>query len=43
MGIRARVAAGGWASRYAVGDSPYTRRKVVVNEPTLCRPTEAQM
>jgi hypothetical protein len=43
VGIRARVAAGGWASRYAVGDSPYTRPKLVVNEPTLCSPTDAQM
>ena len=31
------------AARYAVGDNPNIRRKLVVNEPTLDRPTDMQM
>ena len=43
MGIRARLAAGGYAARYAVGERPNARPKLVVNEPTLLRPTVKQM
>jgi hypothetical protein len=43
VGIRARLAAGGCAARYAVGDMPNARPKLVVNEPTLCRPTAKQI
>ena len=41
--MRASIEAGGWAARYAVGDIPNIRRKLVVNEPTLERPTDMQM
>jgi hypothetical protein len=37
------LAAGGYAARYAVGVIPYARPKLVVNEPTLRRPTRKQM
>jgi hypothetical protein len=30
-------------ARYAVGEIPNVRVKLVVNEPTLCHPTEKQM
>src|SRR5260370_38471416 len=43
VGISACWAAGGNVWRYAVGDIPKVRVKLVVNEPTLCRPTEKQM
>jgi hypothetical protein len=42
-GTIALAAAGGYEARYAVGVTPYVRLKVVVNEPTLWRPTEKQM
>jgi hypothetical protein len=41
--MRALSAAGGNDVRYAVGDIPYVRVKLVVNDPTLCRPTEKQI
>ena len=41
--MRASWAAGGKEARYAVGDMPYVRRKLVVKEPTLCRPTAKQV
>jgi hypothetical protein len=41
--MRMRVEAGGCAARYAVGDIPYARPKLVVNEPTLVRPTSKQI
>jgi hypothetical protein len=41
--MRAWSAAGGNVARYAVGDMPYVRVKLVVNDPTLCNPTERQM
>ena len=37
------MAAGGYAARYAVGDCPNARVKLVVNEPTLWRPTVKQI
>jgi hypothetical protein len=37
------AAAGGNPARYSVGDLSYVRVKLVVNEPTLSRPTEWQM
>jgi len=37
--MRACAAAGGNAARYAVGETPYVRVKVVVKEPTLRSPT----
>src|SRR4029450_8941051 len=43
VGTRARVSAGGCAARYSVGVRPYVRPNVVVNEPTLLRPTVKQM
>ena len=42
-GTRASEEAGGWAPRYAVGVMPYVRPKLVVNDPTLLRPTVKQM
>src|SRR5690242_4365065 len=42
VGIRTWVEAGGFAARYAVGESPYVRPKLVVNDPTLLRPTSKQ-
>jgi hypothetical protein len=42
-GIKAWACAGGKADRYAVGDIPYMRLKLVVNDPTLSRPTAMQM
>jgi hypothetical protein len=42
-GILANIDAGGWLARYAVGDRPNIRRKLVVNEPTLDRPTDMQI
>ena len=41
--MRTRSAAGGWAARYAVGETPYGTPKLVVNDPTLRRPTVKQM
>jgi hypothetical protein len=35
-GTRANWAAGGNLARYAVGDTPNVRVKLVVNEPMLC-------
>jgi hypothetical protein len=43
VGTLAWWAGGGNVARYAVGDTAYVRVKLVVNEPTLCRPTEKQM
>src|SRR3954452_19818096 len=43
LGTRARSAAGGYLARYAVGESPYIRPKLVVNEPTLRSPTVMQI
>ena len=43
VGMTARFAAGGNVARYAVGDMPYRRPKLVVNEPTLRRPTIRQI
>src|SRR6184192_1643796 len=37
--MSACAAAGGNAARYAVGETPYVRVKLVVNEPTLRSPT----
>ena len=34
---------GGQAARYARGETPWMRVKLVVNEPTLCHPTAMQM
>jgi len=39
----ASLAAGGNDSRYAIGDLPNVRVKLVVNDPTLRRPTSRQM
>jgi hypothetical protein len=41
--MRTRVAAGGCAARYAVGVHPYVLPKLVVNDPTLLKPTVKQM
>jgi hypothetical protein len=41
-GTSARSAAGGNAARYAVGEIPYVRVKLDVNEPRLRRPTSKQ-
>src|SRR3954463_1594561 len=41
-GTTAWATAGGYAARYAVGETPYVFVKLVVNEPTLCSPTEKQ-
>src|SRR3954463_2782004 len=41
--MRAIWAAGGKEARYSRGDMPYVRRKLVVKEPTLCRPTAKQI
>ncbi len=43
MGTSAYFAAGGNAERYAVGEQPKVRVKVVVNEPMLRSPTDKQM
>jgi hypothetical protein len=43
VGIRTWVKAGGWTARYSVGETPYARRKLVVNDPTLRSPTAKQM
>jgi hypothetical protein len=43
VGMRTRVAAGGYAARYAVGESAKARVKLVVKDPTLCRPTSKQI
>jgi hypothetical protein len=43
LGTLAREDAGGIAARYAAGGFPYTRAKLVVNEPTLASPTITQM
>jgi hypothetical protein len=43
VGISAWWEAGGKEERYAVGDMPYVRVKLVVNEPTLCKPTAKQI
>jgi hypothetical protein len=43
VGTRALSAAGGYATRYAVGVIPNIRLKLVVNEPTLRNPTLRQM
>ena len=43
LGTTAHADAGGNEARYAVGDIPNARRKLVVNEPTLCSPTAMQM
>jgi hypothetical protein len=43
LGTRACIDAGGRLARYAAGGSPYTLAKLVVNDPTLCRPTITQM
>src|ERR687892_689317 len=43
VGMRTRPTAGAWAARYPVGVRPNVRPKVVVNEPTLRRPTMRQM
>ena len=42
-GMTACADAGGWFARYAVGDTPYTLVKVVVNDPRLDSPTSVQM
>ena len=42
VGISACWDAGGYVARYAVGDIPYVRVKLVVKEPTLWSPTEKQ-
>ena len=42
-GISACSDAGGNDARYAVGVIPYARVKLVVNEPTLLRPTAKQI
>lgn len=42
-GIRAIADAGGCAARYAVGDCPNAVEKLVVNDPTLRRPTSRQI
>jgi hypothetical protein len=39
----ARLLAGGWAARKAVGGIPYVRVKLLVNEPTLVSPTSRQI
>src|SRR5665213_2085621 len=41
--MRTRVVAGGCAARYAVGVHPYVLPKLVVNDPTLLKPTVKQM
>ena len=43
IGTRAWSAAGGYRARYAVGDTPNVRVKLVVNEPMLWSPTDRQM
>lgn len=43
LGTRAYVAAGGMLARYAAGGMPYTRVKLVVNDPTLASPTITQI
>jgi hypothetical protein len=43
VGMSAYDDAGGKLARYAVGDMPYVRVKLVVKEPTLCSPTLKQM
>ena len=42
-GLQCLLAAGGYAARYAVGERPNVRVKLVVNEPTLRSPTAKQM
>src|SRR3954451_24377940 len=42
-GTTAWATAGGYAARYAVGETPYVFVKLVVNDPTLCSPTEKQI
>jgi hypothetical protein len=37
------VTAGGWAARYAVGEMPNIRPKLLVKDPTLRSPTVKQM
>ena len=37
-----RADAGGWAARYAVGERPNVRPKLVVKDPTLLSPTLKQ-
>jgi hypothetical protein len=43
VGTHARVAAGGKAARYSVGERPKSRPKLVVNDPMLRSPTARQM
>ena len=43
VGTGAARAGDGCCARYAVGVTPYDRLNDVVNEPTLARPTSAQM
>src|SRR5262245_49163687 len=42
-GTLAWAAADGYCARYCVGETPKTRRKLVVNDPTLWSPTEKQI
>ena len=42
-GTRAQSAAGGKRRRYRFGETPKARVKLVVNEPTLWRPTVKQI